>query len=200
MKLLAAVACLLLLTASAARAQSAAQQPASPPVAQQPAAQAPATPTAPTPKIDPAKEADIRRLLDLTGAKARALDAMNEMESSIRPLLLNALPPGDYRSKLIDLFFAKFHAKFDPQSFVDMAVPLYDKYFTDDDIKGLIQFDQTPLGRKTLDSLPRLQDELQQSARLWGQGMGQECMREVLAEHPELAKAMTDAAKSQQQP
>src|SRR6478735_491138 len=72
-----------------------------------------AAPTATRPKIDPAKEADIRRLLDLTGASKIVKETMETMTNGIRPVLANSLPPGEYREKLIDLFFAKFHAKAD---------------------------------------------------------------------------------------
>jgi hypothetical protein len=203
MKIFTAVVCILLLGCFPAHAQVGAQQkPAAAPLAAQ---QQTAPATAPAPaaaaeKIDPMKEADIRQLLELTGAKGLAMQAMGQMEETMRPLMTNAFPPGDYREKLIDLFFKKFHEKVDPQIFVDMAVPLYAKYFTDDEIKGLIQFDQTPLGRKALATLPKVQLEMQKSARAWGQNIGKECMREVLAEHPELVKELEDAAKAPRQP
>ncbi len=100
------------------------------------------------PKIDPAKETDIRRLLEVAGSKATAMQMMTDMEKNIRPLLTNSFPPGEYREKLIELFFEKFHSKTDSQKLLDIAVPVYDKYLSDDDVKGLIQFYSTPLGKK----------------------------------------------------
>lgn len=147
-------------------------------------------------KIDPVKEADIRKLLDVTGAKELAMQTMGGMEKNIRPMLTASLPPGDYRDELIDLFFAKFHSKVESQRIVDMAVPVYDKYFSDDEIKGLVQFYGTPLGHKTLQVLPKLMGELQDQGREWGQRVGRESMQEVLTEHPELAKALEDAQRA----
>src|SRR5262245_63942397 len=66
-------------------------------------------------KIDPAKEADIRKLLDLVGTKALVSQTIDSMSKSIKPLLTNSLPPGDYREKLVDLFFARFTTKTDVQ-------------------------------------------------------------------------------------
>jgi len=149
-------------------------------------------------KIDPVKEADIRRLLEATGSKNLAQQTMAQMEQAMRPVMTNAFPPGDYREKLIDLFFEKFHSKFDTQMVVDMAIPVYDKYFSDDEIKGLIQFYGTPLGKKTLSVLPKLLGELQAQGQEWGQKIGRESMEEVLAEHPELAKAIDEAQKQKQ--
>jgi len=147
-------------------------------------------------KIDPAKEADIRRLLDIGGTRAIAMQTLDEMTTSIKPLLTNSLPPGEYRQKLIDLFFAKFKAKADAQHIVDLAVPIYDKHFSREEINGLIQFYQTPLGKKTLTELPLLLTELRDAGQKWGQALGRDSMQEVLAEHPEMEQALKAAAQS----
>src|SRR6266542_2749911 len=81
-----------------------------------------------TSQIDPAKEADIRHLLDLTGASSLMVQTMNDAETSIRPLFSNSLPPGEYREKLVDLFFEKFHSKRDPDQLLAIIIPFYDKY------------------------------------------------------------------------
>lgn len=145
-------------------------------------------------KINPAKAADIQRLLELTGMRAIMAQTVSSMEENLKPAIVDSLPPGDYRGKLSDLFFEKFNSRLDVQRLIDMAASAYDKYLSDDDIKGLIQFYQTPLGQKTLTVLPQLTAELQADGMKLGQDVGQESMSEVLAEHPDLAKAMRDAS------
>lgn len=147
-------------------------------------------------QIDPAKEADIRRLLEITNAKAAAIQSMEAARKSIRPLLFKSLPPGEYREKLIDLFYAKFGSKIDMQQFVEMALPIYDKYLSDDDIKGLMQFYGTPVGQKALSVLPHLTEELRAAGTKWGEGAGRQAMLEVLAEHPELKQQLEEATKA----
>src|SRR5215469_767563 len=132
----------------------------------------PASTAASAVKIDPAKEADIRRLLELSGARALALQMMDEMGKSLKPMLTNSLPPGDYRDKLVDLFFAKFMAKADSDSLVNLAVPEYDKNFTHDEILRLIAFYQTPVGKKAVAVIPQLTATLQQKGRTWGESLG----------------------------
>src|SRR5438552_2492602 len=144
-------------------------------------------------KIDPAKEADIRRLLDLVGTKALVVQTMDSMSKSIKPLLTNSLPPGEYREKLVDLFFAKFSAKADVQHLLDLAVPVYDKNFSHQEIRSLIEFYQTPLGQKAIATLPKVSAEMQEQGRKWGEDLGRQCMVEVLSEHPELADALNSA-------
>jgi len=149
-------------------------------------------------KIDPAKEADIRKLLELVGTKAIISQTMDSMSKSIKPLLTNSLPPGEYREKLVDLFFAKFTAKADVERLLDLAVPVYDRNFSQQEIRALIEFYQTPLGQKAIATLPKVTAELQEQGRKWGEDVGKDCMVEVLSEHPELAEALTAAQKNTQ--
>jgi hypothetical protein len=151
-------------------------------------------------KIDPAKEADIHRLLDLAGTKTIVTQSMEGMEKNIKPVITNSLPPGDYRAKLVDLFFEKFedHLKIEIQQLLESAVPLYDKYFSHEDVKGLIQFYGTPLGQKALSVLPKLSMEMQGEGMKLGEKLGRQSMLEVLSEHPELQKALEEAQKSAQ--
>jgi hypothetical protein len=150
-------------------------------------------------KIDPAKEADIRRLLDLTKFALLATQIMEGMEGSIKPLMMSSFPPGEYRERLIDLFFAKFHSKISADQLLGLAVPIYEQYYTHDEIKGLIQFYETPLGQKLTSVQAQISGELQAAGRKWGEGLGRDSMLEVLAEHPELATAL-EAAKKGAQP
>jgi hypothetical protein len=150
-------------------------------------------------KIDPVKEADIRNLLDVTGTKANMVQVMSAMETNMRPSLTNMFPPGEYREHLIELFFEKFHSKADPQQMLELAIPVYDKYLSDEDIRALTQFYATPLGKKVITTLPKVLIECTQAGEKWGEQLGRQSMQEVLAEHPDLKKALEEAAKNAQQ-
>ena len=143
-----------------------------------------------------AKEADIRKLLELTHAGALATQTMDGMEGNMRTLMTNAFPPGEYREKLLDLFFDKFHAKRDTQQLIEMAVPVYSKYYSDDEIKQLIQLYETPVGQKMLTTTPKVVAELQAAGQKWGEELGRQSIMEVLAEHPEMEKALENAQRA----
>lgn len=149
--------------------------------------------------INAAKEADIRQLMELAGTKATVTRMMSTMEDSMRPLLLHSLPPGEYRERLVRLFFEKLRTKISPQHVLDLAVPIYAEYFSDAEIKGLIQFYKTPLGRKWVSVQPRLQGQLLPATREWSKKMGREAMREVLEEHPDLAEKLKAAEAGEHQ-
>jgi len=137
------------------------------------------------------KQADIRRLLEITGSGALATQSMDQMEK-------DALPPGEYRAKLVELFFEKFRSKRDPVNLMNLVIPIYDKYYSDEDISGLIQLYQTPLGKKMLSTLPNVMAESQAAGTKWGEQIGRESMIEVLTEHPQLQKAMEEAKNNAQ--
>src|SRR5215471_15900747 len=92
---------------------------------------------------DQQKQADILRLLELTGAANLATQSMDGLEKNLRTLIADSLPAGEYRERLVDLFFEKFHAKRDMKQLLDLVVPIYDKYYSDEEIKALIQFYET---------------------------------------------------------
>lgn len=190
MKIHISIAGFLLLVSAALQAQTTAQPQSS-------AQQSPPSAAVPSEerKIEPGKEADIHKLLDLTGAAGLMDQTLANMEKNIKPVMTNALPEGDYREQLVDLFFEKFRAKLDRQKLISLAVPIYDKYFTHEDIKGLIQFYQTPLGRKSSKVMPQLTGELTEAGRKMGEEVGRVSMMEVLAEHPELERAIEEAQK-----
>ena len=176
-----------------------AQTPSAPP-ASQPAksTQSPSTASssAPKPAVDPAKEKDIRRLFEVAGTKDLMASIMTGMEQNIRPLLENALPPGDYREKLIDAFMAKFRSKMALAQLLDLAVPLYDQNYSDAEIKSLIAFYETPLGQKVVRVSPAMTSEMMERGQKLGEDLGRASMLEVLAEHPEFEKQMEEAQKN----
>jgi hypothetical protein len=116
-------------------------------------------------------------------------------EQNLKPVMANSLPPGEYRDKLIELFFQKFNSKFDTTRLLDLAVARYDENFSDEEIKGLITFYETPLGKKVVAVQPTLAGLLQQDGQRLGQQLGRDSMIEVLSEHPDLAQALHAASQ-----
>lgn len=144
------------------------------------------------------KQGDIRRLLQLTGAANLATQSMDGMEKNVKTLISDALPPGQYRERLVELFFEKFHSKRDPNQLIELIVPIYDKFYTEEEVRGLIQFYETPVAKKMLAVLPKVLEESQVAGTKWGEDMGRQCMVEVLQEHPELTKALQEAKANSQ--
>lgn len=146
--------------------------------------------------IDPAKDAAIRRLFDVQGTRDAMKQTLVGMTNNMKPLLESSLPPGEYRAQLIDLFVQRFQSKINVDQLIAMAIPVYDKYFSLEEIEGLTKFYQTPLGKKAISFLPQVMVETQSAGSKLGEQIGRQAMTEILDEHPELKKALEEASSA----
>ncbi len=112
---------------------------------------------------------DITMLLKMTGAEALGLQmgtvVMNQMIES----LSKKNPEMPQRAVAIikeelNLIFAEEMSKL-----IAETVPLYAKYFSHDEVKGLIVFYGTPLGKKSIQVMPALMNECMKVGQDWGQ-------------------------------
>ena len=96
---------------------------------------------------DDSKTKDIMLLIEVSGQKALS----EQMISLITPQLLNALKasspdlPADKLSKLFT--YLETEMKKEVPSLLIALVPVYDEHYTHEEIKGLIEFYQSPLGQ-----------------------------------------------------
>ena len=146
------------------------------------------------PSVDPAKEAAVRKMFEVMGMTKMMQQVLSGMSSNMKPMLMSSLPPGEYREKLADLFLQKFQSKLRVEQLMDLAVPIYAKYFSKEELEGLMRFYQTTLGQKTLSFLPQAMVEMQTESMKLGEKVGREAMVEVLDEHPDLKKALEESA------
>ena len=58
-----------------------------------------------------------------------------------------------------------YEKKFDVDAATEELVAVYDKHYTDDEVKGLLQFYGSPLGQKVADEAPKIGRELQEVVR-----------------------------------
>lgn len=144
--------------------------------------------TSPAAPIDPEKEAAIRRLLELTGAKTMFEQTITTMTSLMQKSLMQANPDNPKVQELSNLIAQKLRDDMSTQydELLKQLIPLYDKYYTKDDIDQIIQFDATPLGQKLLKVMPEIARESQTIGYQWGSKIGRDAVTKVLQEHPEL--------------
>jgi hypothetical protein len=147
----------------------------------------------PTTGVSPEKEAAIRKLFEASGIRESMQQMIGSSIESGRPTLRKMLPPGEYQEKLIDLFVQRFSQKMKVDDLLELVIPIYDKYFSKEDIEGLTKFYETPAGKKALSKLTQVMMECQAVGSKFGEEAGRQAMAEVLAEHPDLQKALEEA-------
>jgi len=62
---------------------------------------------------------------------------------------------------------------------VAMLVPVYQKHMTIEDLRGLVEFYETPLGKKFITSTPAIMEESMQVGQAWGMKLGQELSKRL---------------------
>lgn len=138
----------------------------------------------PTKAVDPAKTADIRKLMEITGSNNISKQFAGMVTQQVFQMLKSSRPDIPERAmevmnkELIGLFSERMAA---PGGLAEQIVPIYDKYFTHAEIKELLTFYQTPIGKKAISVLPRIVNESMMAGQKWGKTLGPEIDKRVKA-------------------
>ncbi len=157
-----------------------AARPASPPADSQSA-----TPGAAADKIDPAKEAAIRHLMDLTQTSKMGEDLNAYVTKQVREALGQALTP-DRLAKFMQTFGQKLDAATPSGAITDAIVPVYARAFSMDDIVALNQFYESPLGQRLVKTLPQVSQESQRLGVKIEQSGALSVLQDMSSDYPEL--------------
>ena len=129
----------------------------------------PAAPAVPVEKIDPAKEAAIRHLMDL-------------MQTSKMGDSLSAY--------VMDGFTQKLASAAPPSAVTDAAVPIYARAFSMEDIQAITQFYESPLGQRVLKALPEVTRESEELGVQMEQKGAMNILQEMSSDYPELKQML----------
>lgn len=167
--------------------------------AQQPAdgqAQTQAKSTAPTTsKIDPAKEADIRELMQVTGVNGLGEQLMNAGIAQFRANVMEAQPDNPRAKQFADAFAARFQKHFDPHRLTETVIPIYDKHLSQEDLKALLEYYKSPFGQRMLKILPEVARDSQLAGYTLGQKAAEEAMDDLKGDYPEFMPSSKDDEK-----
>jgi hypothetical protein len=135
------------------------------PGAVQAAAQSPATEQNQAKSIDPVKDADIRALLELVGARDQVQDSVRQIAEQYREKLLATVPDNEKGQAFVNTAINEYEKRYDVDKVTEQLVALYDKHYSDEEIKGLLQFYGSPLGQKVAAESPKIFREIQETTR-----------------------------------
>ena len=124
------------------------------------------------PAVDPALRADIEKLMVITGSADLATQMATQITdaflNSFKESTQNVVPPRAIEI-IRELFSTEFTRAFGGPEIRDQQIALYAKYFTHADVKGLIAFYETDLGRKAVANMPSLMREGGEIGQRWAQ-------------------------------
>ena len=116
------------------------------------------------------KRQDIIKFLEVSKANQQA----EQMFDLMMPGLMQIEPA------IPMTFWSMFKSRLDTNSFVEMLIPIYDKHFSHDDIKELIQFYESPIGKKLLNVSPSITQDSYRVGEEWGQKISLDIMSELI--------------------
>lgn len=118
------------------------------------------------------KSDDIQKLMDLMGTKAMGQQMMQTMGES-----LNAVG-----SPVAEDFFKDFMSEVNFAELIELTIPIYDKHFSHDDIKQMIAFYQSPIGKKMRQKQPVIMKESMAIGIAWSQKVSEKLLRKMREE------------------
>jgi hypothetical protein len=139
--------------------------------------------------IDPVKESDIRALMELVGVRDQVQDGVSASAEQYREKLLGTVPNNEKGQAFVNAFVASYEKKFDPDQVTEKVVGIYDKHYTDEEIKGLLQFFGSPLGQKVAAEMPKIGREIATASREMGVKASREALQALKAQNPEIGQS-----------
>lgn len=128
------------------------------------------------------KRSDIIKLLKISGvvgmANKMAVYASNQIIDAMQGQ--KELTPHVIKIIKFEVSAVINEQIFDEQAFFSYFLPIYDKYYTHSEIKGLISFYESELGRKTVRVMPSLTDECIVAGEKWGQSIAPAAFERVV--------------------
>lgn len=210
MKLQSALILATLFIASPARAQTSSRdmkggttqqhQPGSRAKPEEPATPAPSATATAAEKTDPAKDAAIRHLMDITDTSKMGDSISSGITSQVHSVMSRAVP-AERLQKFMAAFSQKFTEAAPASAINDNTAAVYAKHFSMEDIQGLIKFYESPLGQRVLKTLPDAQQEAYSSGQQMDQQVAMQILRGMSDEYTELKQMLPpDPSKPEAKP
>ena len=121
---------------------------------------------------------DINHLLELMSAKNLGRQVMAQMIQQFRRM----------NPDMSKEFWDKFLGDQYMNQLVEITVPIYDKYLSHEEVKALITFYSSPIGRRFVHVLPQITQESMVAGQKWGQNVAQAIMKSLQEEKNKASK------------
>ena len=116
------------------------------------------------------KQRDILRLLELTNTRDLCIQIFDMMIPQFAQLA-----PG-----VPDSFWDLARQRIAVDDFITLYIPIYDRHFSHQEIRELIAFYQTPIGKRLVEKTPAITADSMTAGQEWGMKMGQMIMLELI--------------------
>jgi len=112
---------------------------------------------------DTSKISSIKTLLEVSGSGKLGAQGVQNMFASFKQSFPNV--PEEFWNNCIK--------EVNPQVLTASMIPIYDKYYTTEEINKMIEFYQTPLGKKLVSTMPQIMQASMEAGQSWGKEVGE---------------------------
>ncbi len=77
-------------------------------------------------------------------------------------------------------FWDEFSNAIKTEDLIKMITPIYDKYYSEQDLDNLIAFYKTPTGKKVIESMPVIAQESMAAGQEWGQKIAEQAHQKLI--------------------
>ena len=143
---------------------------------------------------DGEKTENIQHLMKIMGMEKLQQTMLDQLLVAMKPML--QVPAGDEHARMMAERFSELMSEeFKKLNFMSINIDLYNQYFTNDEIKGLIQFYESPVGRKAIQVLPAITQEGMKRGMELGGTVAPKALARLVEEFPELKSLLQRRAK-----
>lgn len=111
----------------------------------------------------------IKELMTITGAENLTQQILNQSITSMKAQF----------PQVPQVFWNEFSAGVTADQLINRLMPIYDKYLTDEDIKQLIAFYRTPVGKKIISVSPQIASDSLNIGQQYGKEVAQRAIQKL---------------------
>lgn len=120
----------------------------------------------------PASEENIRKLMEVTGAGDMGVQMMNQMLPALKQMIPDA--PAE--------FWTDVMAEVDGNQIIELVIPVYQKYLSEEDVQAINAFYNTPAGKNLIQVQPAIIQESMMLGQEWGKGIAEKVITKYKAQ------------------
>ncbi len=136
--------------------------------------------------VDPKLKADILHLIDVTHVKETQAEFSRQMMETLRPIIVEALPPTSNQEKIVKEMSERLAATLQSQDAMERLAVIYAKYLSDEDVQGISTFYETPAGQRLNAVSVPMEDDLSQAGREYALENLPAILKALCKNYPEL--------------
>lgn len=114
------------------------------------------------------KKEKILKLIEVTGANKLGFQIFDNIIAMIKD-----------KNPMAEEFVSEVKKEVKPDGLSELYIPIYDKYYTEEDIDNLIKFYQSSTGKKVTSVMPQMLNESMEAGKKWGEELVQKIIQKL---------------------